>query len=366
MARTTVAAPGPTPRTLPGRDEMLEAFMERDPAYEGVFYTGVRTTGIFCRPTCAARKPLPENVEFFPTARDALLAGYRACRRCRPLRPAGEPPAWLEELLADVREDPARSWRDADLEGRGLSPDRVRRWFQRQHGMTFHAYVRARRLGRALGRLRQGDEILATAFDSGYESASGFHEAFTRLFGAPPGEMRRENGAGAVTVSRLLTPLGPMLAGVADDRLCLLEFADRRALEKQLRLLRRRLDLPMVPGSHAVLARTADELEAWFEGELRHFSVPLADPGTEFQRRVWQALGQIPYGTTVSYGELARRIGRPSAVRAVAGAVGDNRLAVVVPCHRVVGSDGSLTGYGGGLWRKRRLLEIEQLHADGT
>lgn len=348
--------------TLPSREEMMQAFLDRDPSYEGLFYTGVRTTGIFCRPTCAARKPLPENVEFFASARDALLAGYRACKRCRPLEPAGEAPAWVEKLLDEVEQEPAGSWRDVDLEARGLSPDRVRRWFQRHHGMTFQAYIRSRRLGLALGRLRQGDDILETAFDSGYESVSGFHEAFTRLFGAPPGETRQGNGAGAVVVNRVLTPLGPMLAGVAEGRLCLLEFADRRALERQLGVLRRRLDTAMVPGSDPLLGRLAGQLEAWFDGRLRHFSVPLTDPGTDFQRDVWQALREIPYGETVSYGEVARRIGRPSAVRAVAGAVGDNRLAVVIPCHRVVGSDGSLTGYGGGLWRKRRLLQIERLH----
>jgi AraC family transcriptional regulator of adaptative response/methylated-DNA-[protein]-cysteine methyltransferase len=157
---------------LPPHDEMLTAFLSRDPGYDGVFVTAVATTGIFCRPSCTARKPRPENVEFFPTNRDALLAGYRPCLRCRPLEPAGAVPSWVREMLTEIENDPTRRWTDQDLRDRGLHPDRVRRWFQHHHGMTFHAYHRARRLGLALGRIRHGSDVTSSAFDHGYDSLS--------------------------------------------------------------------------------------------------------------------------------------------------------------------------------------------------
>jgi AraC family transcriptional regulator of adaptative response/methylated-DNA-[protein]-cysteine methyltransferase len=344
---------------LPPHDEMMSAFLGRDSDYDGVFITAVATTGIFCRPSCAARKPRPENVEFYSTSRDALLAGYRPCLRCRPLEPAGTSPQWVQELLAEVERDPSRRWTDQDLREQGLHPDRARRWFQQHHGMTFHAYQRSRRLGLALGRIRHGTDVTSSAFDSGFDSLSGFNEAFRRLFGTSPGQARSTS---TVTVTRCLSPLGPMIVGASDDALCLLEFADRRMLGTQLRRLSARMNCTFVPGSNQIIARTSDELDAYFRGDIRRFTVPITDPGTTFQREVWQQLLEIPFGTTVSYGDLARALGRASAVRAVAGAVGDNRLAIVVPCHRIVGSDGRLTGYGGGLWRKQKLLEHERQH----
>lgn len=151
-----------------------------------------------------------------------------------------------------------------------------------------------------------------------------------------------------------------MLVGATDEALCLLEFADRRALETQIDRIRRRLGAVLVPGETDLVRQAADELGRYFAGELRKFTVPLATPGTDFQREVWMQLRTIPYGQTRSYGEQARQIGRPTAVRAVARANGDNRIAIIIPCHRVIGSDGKLTGYGGGLWRKQRLLELER------
>jgi len=342
--------------TLPARAEMLNAFQNRNASYDGVFFTGVRTTGIFCRPICPARKPKPQHVEFFATARDALYSGYRPCRRCRPMEPAGSPPRWLREILSALDEDPARRWTDRDLRDRGLHPDRVRRWFRKHHGMTFHAYCRARRLGLAFEQIREGAGVSTTAYRHGYESLSGFNEAFRQLLGAAPGAVG--NGA-LLKVTRVLTPLGPMIAGASDEALYFFEFSDRRRLEKQLERLRARLDCVLVPGDNDVLQRVAAEVGSYFAGQLRQFSIPLAAPGTDFQRLVWEELRRIPHGETRSYADVARAIGRPSAVRAVARANGDNRLAVFIPCHRVVGSDGRLTGYGGGLWRKQYLLDLE-------
>ncbi len=335
----------------------MDAFYSRDASYDGVFYTGVRTTGIFCRPSCSARKPKPENIEFFQTARDAMFAGYRACRRCRPLEAPGETPAWLGGLIEAVDADPARRWTDEALRAHGVHPDRVRRWFKTHHGMTFHAYARARRLGTALERIRGGDRVVSAALDHGYESLSGFNAAVRGLIGAPP---TASGDRATVILKRVTTPLGPMVAGAIGAKLCFLEFADRRMLERQLATLARRLECRFLPGNAPVLESLSAQLDAYFAGRLRHFDVPLETPGTDFQRSVWERLLEIPYGETRSYADLAETLGRPTATRAVARANGTNRIAILIPCHRVIGKDGSLTGYGGSLWRKQRLLELEQ------
>lgn len=335
----------------------MDAFMSGDTSYDGVFFTGVRTTGIFCRTTCPARKPKPENVEFFARTDDAVFAGYRPCLRCRPLEPRGRAPAWVRRLTELVEEDPSRRLRDRDLRGLGLDPGRVRRWFRKHHGMTFHAYQRARRLGDALTQLREGTSVSRTAFDSGFDSLSGFSAAFERFAGASPSRAR---DAAVLTVTRVLTPLGPMIAAATETGLALLEFTDRRMLETQLTRLCARTGGVLVPGDSAVLEQTRAELEAYFDGQLRSFEVPLEPAGTEFQHQVWAALREIPFGQTRSYGEQATAIGRPRAVRAVASANGQNPVAIIVPCHRVIGADGSLTGYAGGLPRKQFLLDLEQ------
>ncbi|QDU83248.1 Bifunctional transcriptional activator/DNA repair enzyme Ada [Planctomycetes bacterium Pla163] len=347
------------PARLPPDDVMYAALVARDAAFEGVFVAAIRTTGIVCRPTCPARKPLARNVEYFGTLGQALAAGYRPCKRCRPLEPVGAVPDWLAELVADVEADAGRRFTDADLRPRELDPARVRRWFLREHGLTFHAFQRARRLGRALGHLTLGADLDAVGEAAGFESASGFRDAFQRHFGAPPGRAR---GTCAVRVTRLTSPLGPLVAAATDDALVLLEFADRRMLSTQIERLRRHLDAAFAPGDNGVLERTQTQLDAYFAGRLTDFDLPLALPGTPFQRAVWSELRTIPYGTTRSYAQQAAAIGRPEVVRAVGRANGDNRLAIVVPCHRVVGADGRLTGYGGHLWRKQRLLELEAAH----
>ena len=237
--------------SLPSADTMYAALRDRDASFEGVFVAAIRTTGIFCRPGCPARTPNRENVAWYPGTAEALAAGFRPCKRCRPMAPVGEAPDWLAPLLAAVEEDRTRRWRDRDLVALGLEPRRVRRWFLAHHGMTFHAYQRARRLGLALGALQAapggGDgatrpgpaSVGEVALDAGFESESGFREAFARLFDASP---RATREAGRIEVGRLTSPLGPLLFGVlveppergGSESLVLLEFTDRRALESQL------------------------------------------------------------------------------------------------------------------------------------
>jgi len=345
--------------TLPTPDpaEMERAFLSRDASYDGLFVSGVRTTGIFCRPSCPARKPLRRNVEFFGTVREALFAGYRPCQRCRPLEADGRPPVWVDRLLAAIDKAPERRIRAADLRTLGISPERARRFFQKTYGLSFDAYCRARRLGRALGQLREGEGLDAVAMDAGYESLSGFREAFGKHFGGPPGRARSDE---CVFAAWLVTPLGPMVAAATARGVCFLEFTDRRMLEKQLTILGRRLRLAVVPGENDHLGRLREEMGEYFAGRRRSFEIPLHTTGTPFQERVWQELQRIPYGETRSYAAVAEALGSRGAVRAVGQANGMNRIAIVLPCHRVVNADGRLGGYGGGLWRKERLLALEQ------
>lgn len=346
----------PTAATLPSPQAMYRALVRRDPAYEGVFWFGVRTTGVFCRPTCGARKPRRQNVQFFPRVTDALTQGYRPCKRCTPMHALGTAPDWAAALLAAVEHDPFTRIRDADLRAQNLDPGSVRRWFQRQHGMTFQAYQRHRRLGAALAQLQRGDDVTGTAFATGYESLSGFRDAVAALLGGTPTTAR---GKHVLRARQLTTPLGPMLAVASDAALYLLEFADRRQLATQLARLRRLADSVVTPGPSPVLDRVEVELREYFAGRRQRFGVELALLGTPFQLAVWRQLLAIPPGETRSYDDIARAVGRPGARRAVGRANGDNRLAIVVPCHRVVRADGTLSGYGGGVWRKQRLLELE-------
>ncbi len=343
---------------LPPVTVMDAAFRGRDESFDGLFFAAVTTTGIFCRPSCPARKPLPENTIFYATAAEALFAGYRPCQRCKPLASSSDP-QWTLDLVERVEAAPERRIRDADLVTEGLDPATVRRRFQARYGLSFQAYQRARRLAAAFEAIKAGGSLDDAVFDHGYESHSGFRDAFSRLFGDAPGRVSKDSGGDFIRLAWIDGPLGPLIAGAVEGGICLLEFMDRRMLETQASVLRSRLGLPAAPAPHPHLERLENELGEYFAGKRSEFDVPIHEPGTLFQERVWAALREIPYGETRSYGDLARILGEPAAVRAVAQANGRNRIAILVPCHRVIGADGGLGGYGGGVWRKRRLLEIE-------
>jgi len=347
-------------RTLPSRRTMYRALSHRDAAYEGVFFTGVRTTGIFCRPTCRAKKPKPENVEFFPSVVEALHGGYRPCRLCRPMDANRPVPPLVERLRRAVEDAADGRVTDKDLAAEGIEPSTARRQFKAYHGMTFHAYQRARRMGLALREVKSGRPVIDVQLDHGYESTSGFREAFARIFGAPP---RGAGNRSCLLARRLETPLGTMLALADEVGLRLLEFVDRRGLEREIAGLRRRLRCAVVPGNNRVLDETARQLARYFAGASLGFDLPLAAVGSDFQRRVWRELQLIPPGETQSYATMAARLDIPRAPRAIGRANGANMIAIVIPCHRVIQADGSLCGYAGGLWRKQRLLEHERRHA---
>jgi len=338
------------------QDRCYAALLGRDADYDGVFYVGVRTTGIFCRPTCPARKPKRENCEFFADAQAALLASYRPCARCRPLSPPNETSDVIRRLVEAVERDPHRRWRDADFDALAVHSSTARRQFQKRFGMTFVEYARARRLGSAFKAIRSGERVIDAQLDAGFESASGFRDAFTRIMGAPPANKATR----VLHAAWLDTPLGPMTAIADEHALHLLEFVDRRGLEREIERMRQRQKAGIAPGRTAPIVAIERELGEYFAGRSLTFKTPLAPAGSPFQNAVWDALLTIPPGETWSYARLARTVGKPKAVRAVGTANGANQLAIVIPCHRVIGANGELVGYAGGVARKRWLLEHER------
>ena len=342
---------------LPPAPEMERAYKSRDESYDGIFFLAVRSTGIFCCPSCPARKPDPRNVQYYATTREAIFAGFRPCKRCQPMKAQGTTPEWIAGLLAEVERDPSGRYSDAFIRSKGVDPARARRYFHKNYGMTFQAYCRGRRLGKALEQIRLGVDLDDVALGYGYDSHSGFRDAFVRTFGNSPG---RSRSADCIVTSWIESPLGPLIAGATSDGICLLEFTERRMLDAQFATLRRYFKTAIVPGENQHIKLVKKELADYFSGSLKHFSVKLVYPGTSFQQGVWKELLKIPYGKTVSYEEISRRIGSPSAHRAVGHANGLNRIAIVIPCHRVVNKNGELGGYGGGLWRKQKLLSLER------
>lgn len=328
----------------------------QDPSYEGLFITGVKTTGIFCRPSCRARKPRIENVVFFDTTNEALQNGYRPCKICKPMGQLDETPAEIQSLITELHENPFNRIKDNDLIDRGLEPNQIRRWFKTRHRMTFQAFQRMLRINTAYQKIESGKSVLESALESGYDSLSGFSESYRTIFGEPPTSVNKKE---LIHITRFTTEIGPMFACASSQGLCLLEFTNRRMLETEFKDLRKRLNAVILPGANPHLEQAKLELEEYFQGERKEFSVPLHTPGTEFQLSVWEELKRIPYGQTRSYKEQAQALGKPKAVRAVAAANGHNRIAIIIPCHRVIGSGGKLAGYGGGLHRKKWLLDLE-------
>jgi AraC family transcriptional regulator of adaptative response/methylated-DNA-[protein]-cysteine methyltransferase len=339
------------------KEIMYKAIVEKDISFEGTFITAVKTTGIFCRPTCTARKPKAENVEFFKTTSEAILKGYRPCKVCNPLEKIGETPDFIKEILNALNADPSLKFKDWDLIQKGIEPSAIRRWFLKNHGITFHAYQRMFRINAAFKKIQDGETVTAVAFDTGYESLSGFGDSFKSVFGVSPSNSKNKQ---VINIIRLETPLGTMFACAVEQGICLLEFTDRKMLETELKTLAKRLNANIIQGANKHFDLLKQELDEYFEGKRKQFTVPLFTPGTAFQQLVWKTLQTIPYGATHSYRQQSIVINKPEAVRAVANANGMNRISIIIPCHRVIGEDGNLTGYGGGLFRKKWLLEMEK------
>lgn len=338
-------------------DEKYKIILKKDASYENIFFTAVKTTGIFCRTNCPARKPKKENIIFYDSINDAIQNGYRPCKVCKPMEIASETPQYVKEIIKELNKDPFLKIKDDDLLDRNIEPNTIRRWFKKHYNMTFQAYQRMLRVNTAFNKISNGESITNTAFDLGFESLSGFNSSYKKIVGNAPSKTRKKN---IINIIRITTPLGPMFAGASEKGICMFEFTNRKMLETEFKDLNKRLNAVILPGENKLLNQLKREATEYFNGKRKSFSVQLDTPGTDFQQSVWKILQKIPYGKTWSYQDQANALGKPKSVRAVANANGHNRISILIPCHRVIGSDGSLTGYGGGLERKRWLLNFEQ------
>jgi AraC family transcriptional regulator of adaptative response/methylated-DNA-[protein]-cysteine methyltransferase len=338
-----------------------EQLTRRDP--EANFFYAVTTTGVFCRPTCKSRAPLPGNVRFFATTNEAQAAGFRACKRCRPLEdaPADKVRAAMERVRTYLERNTDRPVRLAQL-GRiaGLSLFTVQRAFKKEMGVSPLQYQRALRAGSLRTSLRQGSSVTDAIYEAGFGSSSRAYEG--AQLGMTPARFAQGGKGERIGWCSAQTPFGWVIVGSTERGLCWLSLANTRSeAEASLRSEFPAAELRRDPSlTRLVDAALASVREGTDLSEARGRADALDLRGTVFQLRVWQALRQIPRGETRSYSELARELGDPKATRAVARACAVNRVALLVPCHRVVGASGSLTGYRWGVERKKNLLEAER------
>lgn len=332
------------------------ALLKREQRFVGIFFVGVKTTSVFCIATCRARKPKLENVEFYTSFKEALDNGYRPCKICKPTENANEAPEQIALAIKLVQENPKEKITDDQLRQKNISPEVIRRWFNQNYGITFQAYQRMYRINNAYQELKKGKNTTNTAFDSGYESLSGFGYTFKKIIGKSPQKSTHKN---VILINRLTTPLGPMFVCATENGICLLEFVDRRMLETEFKDLQKLLNATIITGENEHIKQAKKEITEYFDGKRKVFGLKLETPGTDFQNSVWNCLKEIKYGTTTTYQQQAEKINNPKAIRAVASANGFNRISIIIPCHRVIGKDGKMTGYGGGIERKKWLIEHE-------
>jgi AraC family transcriptional regulator of adaptative response/methylated-DNA-[protein]-cysteine methyltransferase len=342
------------------RAAMWRAVLARDARHDGSFVYGVRSTGVYCRPSCPSRRPLAKNAVFFATTGEAERAGYRACRRCRP--------AELAATGARATADAVRAYIDAHLGERitlegmsralGLSPFHLQRTFKRLTGVSPKRYASARRAERFKELLKSGSRVTEAVYDAGFVAPSRAYDASRAHFGMTPLAYARGGAGLRIRYAIAKSSLGFVLVAATDRGLCRVAMSGSR--ESLRKALAEEYPRATLEESDVELAPRVAEVLRHVEGRARADSLPLDVRATAFQRRVWDALREIPYGETRTYSDIARSIGAPRAARAVGSACGQNPVALVIPCHRAVREDGGLGGYAWGLDVKRRLLEIER------
>ena len=285
------------------------------------------------------------------------MASFRPCLRCRPLSHPNYVSDTVTLLVNAVEETPTKRWKTHHFKELSIDESTARRQFKKRFGMTFVEYARARRIGIAIKHIRSGESVIDAQLSSGYESGSGFRDAFSKIMGSAPKNIKEHKSV--LKAAWLDTILGPMLVIADETGLYLLEFVDRRGLELEIERLRLKTKSAILPGTTDPITSIDRELKEYFSGQRRDFKTPCHLLGSPFQQDVWHELMRIPYGTTRSYGEQAKCLNKPTAFRAVANANGANQLAIIIPCHRIISSDGTLGGYGGGIERKKWLIEHE-------
>ncbi|MBN1238739.1 MAG: bifunctional DNA-binding transcriptional regulator/O6-methylguanine-DNA methyltransferase Ada [Gammaproteobacteria bacterium] len=344
-------------RTL--ADPRWNAVTARDASADESFFYSVATTGVYCRPSCGARRPRPEHVAFHATRREAEAAGFRPCRRCRPEQPPRDRrDAALVAAACRIieREEPLPSL-DELAQRVGVGAQRLHRLFRRVTGLTPKAYVAAHRERRMRGALESGSSVTAAILEAGYGSSSRFYERADDVLGMTAGAYRAHGAGEAIRFAVGECSLGAILVAQSGRGVCAISIGDDP--QSLVEDLQRRFDRAELVGGDAEFERIVAQVVGFVDEPRASLDLPLDIRGTAFQQRVWQALREIPPGSTASYADIARRIGAPRAVRAVAGACAANPLAVAIPCHRVVRTDGGLSGYRWGIERKRALLGRE-------
>lgn len=355
--------PETTPPTVTDPAECWRAIVERDPQADGTFFYSVRTTGIYCRPSCASRRPRRENVRFHRSCQEAELAGFRPCKRCRPHERASRSPQAAAIIracrLIEQSRDPLPTATLA--QSVGMSAAHFHRTFRAHMNITPKQYSQAHRNQRVRTQLAVRRSVTAAILEAGYESPNRCYATAAATLGMTPGRFRA-GGAGAVIRFAVGTcSLGSILVAATDVGICTIALGDEPEL--LVRELQDRFPRAEFAGGDRAFEALVAQVVGLVEHPQANHELPLDIRGTAFQQRVWQELRRIPLGQTTTYRELARRIGAPTAIRAVAGANAANPLAVAIPCHRVVRTDGSLAGYRWGVARKAQLLERERRKA---
>ena len=336
-----------------------DAVRQRDSKADGQFYYSVRSTGVYCRPSCAARPALRANVAFHASCAEAEAAGFRPCLRCKP----GQPPlaerqaAIVAQSCRLIEASEALPDLDTLAQAAGMSRFHFHRVFKAHTGITPKAYAAARRGERVKAGLALPGTVTDTLYAAGFNSSGRFYAATPGLLGMTPGAFRAGGSGAVIRFAIAACSLGALLVASTDKGVCAILLGDDA--EMLLRDLQDRFPQADLRGAEADYEQTVARVIGLVETPALGLDLPLDVRGTAFQQRVWQALREIPAGSTVSYAELARRIGLPTGARAVAGACAANALAIAIPCHRVVRNDGALSGYRWGVERKQQLLERE-------
>jgi AraC family transcriptional regulator of adaptative response/methylated-DNA-[protein]-cysteine methyltransferase len=346
---------------MSNEEQYWEAVQRRDATLDGTFFFGVMTTGVYCRPSCPARRPLRQNVRFYGTPAEAERDGLRPCLRCRPLV-AGKD-SRVPDLCRYIEEHSDETLDLAELAARvGLSRYHLQRSFKAAVGVSPRQYAEACRLRRLKQNLRKSTDVTEAIYDAGFGSASRVYERADTRLGMTPKEYRQGGEGVAISYVTVVSPVGRMMIGATDRGICSLQFGES---EKEL-LDGLRKEYPAAEIGPMAMP-DAPELEQWVRALNEHLAgnrpkleLPLDIRGTAFQMQVWNYLQSIPYGEVQSYSEVAAGIGKPSAVRAVAQACAQNRVAIVIPCHRVIRGTGELGGYRWGVARKRTLIDTER------
>ncbi len=338
--------------------EFYQALIDKNTEYEGIFYVGIKTTRVFCRPTCSRKKPKFDNCEFYQTAQEALLASFKPCKRCRPLSHPSYTSTLVHALMEAVERNPEKRWMDQDFQEFSVTAKTARRHFQKRFGITFIAYARNKRIEVAMKDIIRGGSVIEAQLNAGYESSSGFRDAFSKVMGGAPTSFKQHRNV--LKTTWLDTLLGPMLAVSDDKAIYLLEFVDRYDLEQEIEQLKTQTNSVIILGGSDPIDSIETELKYYFEGKLKEFKTPLHLLGSPFQKLAWDALIDIPYGTTISYANLATAAGMEPVCETISEVNKANKLAIVIPCHRIINGDGGLDGYACGARRKEWLINHEK------